>query len=107
LQRPKSAYFFYLDDIRAEVNKEHPTASIGEKSKVMGKFQLPLSDCFLTLCSKVTLISNLPYPLSLLYPVGAMWNKIKETKEADKYNKKAGEDKARYEKEKAKYDGKK
>jgi len=41
LQRPKSAYFFYLDDVRAEVNKEHPTASIGEKSKVMGEFQLP------------------------------------------------------------------
>ncbi|KAG7670377.1 hypothetical protein Ndes2526B_g00129 [Nannochloris sp. 'desiccata'] len=72
-KRPKSAYFFYLDDIRAEVNKEHPTASIGEKSKVMGE----------------------------------MWNKIKATKEADKYNKKASEDKARYEKEKAKYEGKK
>ena len=35
--------------------------------------------------------------------MGAMWNGIKETKEADKYNKKAQEDKARYEKEKEEY----
>ena len=69
LQRPKSAYFFYLDDIRDQVKKEHPTKSMGEMSKVMG----------------------------------AMWNGIKETKEAYKYNKKAQEDKARYEKEKEEY----
>jgi len=36
-----------------------------------------------------------------------MWNKIKATKEADKYNKKASEDRARYAKEKAEYEGKK
>lgn len=71
LQRPKSAYFFYLDDVRAQVKSENPNKGVGDLAKIMG----------------------------------AMWNEIKETKEADKYNKKAQEDKARYEREKKEKDG--
>jgi len=65
-QRPKSAYFFFMDDVRARIKKENPDKSIGELAKVMG----------------------------------LEWNKIKEDspKEFEKYNKKAAEDKARYEK---------
>jgi hypothetical protein len=39
--------------------------------------------------------------------MGAEWNKIKETDEAKKYVDMAAKDKARYEKEKAAYEGKK
>jgi len=65
-KRPKSAYFFFMDDVRARIKKENPDKSIGELAKVMG----------------------------------LEWNKIKEDspKEFEKYNKKAAEDKARYEK---------
>jgi len=69
LQRPKSAYFFFMDDVRAKTRKDNPGASIGELGKLMGE----------------------------------AWNKIKGSKEADKYTKKAEEDKARYEKEMKEY----
>ena len=72
MQRPKSAYFFYLDDVREQVKSENPGMGIGEMSKIMG----------------------------------AMWNEIKETGEAEKYTKKAADDKVRYEKAKEAYEAK-
>jgi hypothetical protein len=72
LQKPKSAYFHYMDDVRPQVTKDNPDKKITERSQIMA----------------------------------AMWNKIKETKEAEKYLKRAAEDKARYEKEKAAYEAK-
>ena len=38
--------------------------------------------------------------------MGAMWNEIKETGEAEKYTKKAADDKVRYEKAKEAYEAK-
>lgn len=72
LQRSKSAYFFFMDDVREKVRKDNPGSGIGDLGKIMG----------------------------------SMWNEIKETKEAEKYVKKAAEDKTRYEKAKAAYEGK-
>ena len=64
MQRAKSAYFFFMDDIRAKTKAANPDAGIAELGKIMG----------------------------------AEWNKIKETPEADKYRKQAEGDKIRYEK---------
>lgn len=64
VQRAKSAYFFFMDDVREKTKAANPEAKVAELGKIMG----------------------------------AEWNKIKETPEADKYRKQAENDKIRYEK---------
>lgn len=43
-KQPKTAYFFFMDTVRAKVKEENPTASIGELGKLMGAAWAALGD---------------------------------------------------------------
>jgi hypothetical protein len=42
-KRPMSAYFFFQADVRPEVDKKHPNASVTEKAAIIGKMWSELS----------------------------------------------------------------
>jgi len=43
-KRPKTAFFFYMDAMRPQVNKEHPEMKITEKTKFLGGLWRGLTD---------------------------------------------------------------